>query len=112
MIKQTADFAVVVGGYNSSNTSHIVELCEEKHTTYFISSAGNLLSENSISHFDTHSKSEKVTYDYIPSKSPVNIILTSGASCPDSLVDRVLHRILSFFEEVKSTEEVLGRAIN
>ena len=112
LIKQHADFAVVVGGYNSSNTSHIVELCEEKHTTYFISSAGNLLSANSISHFDTHSKSEKVSYNYIPSKSPVNIILTSGASCPDSLVDQVLHRILSFFEGVKPTEEVLNRVIN
>lgn len=112
LIKQPADFAVVVGGYNSSNTSHIVELCEEKHTTYFISSAGNLLSKNSISHFDTQSKSEKISYNYIPSKSPVNIILTSGASCPDSLVDRVLHRILSFFEGVKSTEEVLERVIN
>jgi 4-hydroxy-3-methylbut-2-enyl diphosphate reductase len=112
LIKQPADFAVVVGGYNSSNTSHIVELCDEKHTTYFISSAGNLLSKHSISHFDTHSKSEKISYNYIPSKSPVNIILTSGASCPDSLVDRVLHRILSFFEGVKSTEEVLDRVIN
>lgn len=108
LIRQPADFAIVVGGYNSSNTSHIVELCEEKHITYFISSADKLISENSVSHFDIHTKSEKNTKNYIPSKSPVNIILTSGASCPDAVVDQVLHKILSFFGRVKPVEEVLS----
>jgi len=107
LVNQPADFAVVVGGYNSSNTGHIVELCEEKHKTYFIASADNLLSTGAVSHFDIHTKSEITTDNYMPSKSPVNIILTSGASCPDAVVDQVLHKILSFFNHTKSTEEVL-----
>lgn len=112
LVKQPADFAIVVGGYNSSNTGHIVELCEAKHITYFISSADKILSENSISHFDLKTKSERVTEKFIPPSTPVRIILTSGASCPDSVVDDVLHRILSYFDHVKSTDEVLAEAIN
>ncbi len=112
LIRQPADFAIVVGGYNSSNTGHIVELCEEKLTTYFISSADKLIAKNLISHFNIHTKSEKISRNYIPSKSPVNILLTSGASCPDSVVDQVLHKLLSFFERVKSTEEVLNEIVN
>ncbi len=108
LVNQPADFALVVGGYNSSNTGHIVELCEEKHKTYFISSADKLLSMDSVSHYDLHTHSEKITRNYIPAKSPVKIILTSGASCPDSIVDQVLHRLLSFFEDVKPVEEVLS----
>ncbi len=108
LVNQPADFAIVVGGYNSSNTGHIVELCEEKHKTYFISSADKLLSNDSISHYDLHTNSEKITRDFIPSKTPVKIILTSGASCPDSIVDQVLHRILSFFENVKPVDEVVS----
>ena len=112
LINRPADFAVVVGGYNSSNTSHIVELCERKHPTYFVSSADKILSENVISHFDIHTKTEKITENYIPSKLPLNIILTSGASCPDSVVDRVLQKFLSFFEGVKPTNDVLDTVIN
>lgn len=112
LINRPADFAVVVGGYNSSNTSHIVELCEEKHNTYFVSSADKILSENSISHFDIHTKTEKNTEKYIPSILPLKIILTSGASCPDSVVDSVLHKLLSFFKDVKPTDEVINAVLN
>jgi 4-hydroxy-3-methylbut-2-enyl diphosphate reductase len=112
LVRLPADFAIVVGGYNSSNTTHIVELCEEKHTTYFISSADKIISRDSISHYDIRTKSVKLTTNYIPSKSPVNIILTSGASCPDSVVDEVLHKILSYFEGLRTTDEVLSEIVN
>jgi 4-hydroxy-3-methylbut-2-enyl diphosphate reductase len=111
LVKEPVDFAIVVGGYNSSNTGHIVELCEEKHITYFISSAEKILPDNKIIHFDLRSKLEKVTENFIRSKTPVKIILTSGASCPDTLVDQVLGTILSFFENVRSTEEVLSEVL-
>ncbi len=107
LLKQKADFAVVVGGYNSSNTSHIVELCENKLKTFFISSSENLISDKSIRHFDIHSKKEVVTEDYIPKKYPIEIILTSGASCPDSVVDQVIQKSLSFFQNPKSLESIL-----
>lgn len=107
MLKHSADFALVVGGYNSSNTSHIVELCEERIKTYFISSEEKIISKDVISHFDIKSKRETITKNYIPEKDKVTIMLTSGASCPDSVVEGVLRKIHSFFSDVKSIEEVV-----
>ncbi|MHB8336163.1 MAG: 4-hydroxy-3-methylbut-2-enyl diphosphate reductase [Ignavibacteriaceae bacterium] len=111
LLNYKADFAIVVGGYNSSNTSHIVELCEEKLETYFISSEEKIISPTQISHFNFHTKQEVVTENYLLDKNPVDIILTSGASCPDAVVDRVLQKILSFFENTRSIEEVIKEAI-
>lgn len=108
LLETDADFAVVVGGYNSSNTSHIVELCERKFPTYFINSEKEIKSSAEIHHFNFHKKEMKVTRDYFPTTSPVKIVLTSGASCPDTLVDRVMMRILEFFAEARSTDEVLS----
>lgn len=103
-----ADLAIVVGGYNSSNTSHIVELLESKFTTYFINNADKVLSKNLISHFNFHTKQETVTENYLPTKEPVKIVLTSGASCPDAYVDEVLNKILSFYNNRRDVEEVIG----
>ena len=102
-----ADLAIVVGGYNSSNTSHIVELCEEKLPTYFISSSEKIISDKVISHFNIHKQKEESSSDFLPDKDPVKIILTSGASCPDSIVDDVLQKIISFYPDAKSTADVL-----
>ena len=107
LLEKNADIAIVVGGYNSSNTSHIVELCQEKLPTFFISSADKILSKDIISHFDFQNQTEIVTENFIPQKNPVNIILTSGASCPDSIVDEVLQKILFYFKGTRSIEEVL-----
>lgn len=107
LLKQNADLAIVVGGYNSSNTSHLVELCERKFQTYFIMDDSEIISSTKIRHFDLHSQQVKETENWIPNKKPIRIILTSGASCPDSVVDRVLQKVLSFFENVRSVEDVL-----
>ncbi len=97
LLKEEADLAIVVGGYNSSNTSHIVELCESRFNTYFISSEKNLISANKIRHYNYHNHTEIYTKDFLPQKKPVKIILTSGASCPDSVVEAVLNKILFFY---------------
>lgn len=107
LLKHPADLAIVVGGYNSSNTSHIVELCETKFPTYFISSAKEIESQNEINHFDYHNKERLTTKDFLPNKEKLGIILTSGASCPDAMVDGVMDKILSYFENVRSKEEIL-----
>jgi 4-hydroxy-3-methylbut-2-enyl diphosphate reductase len=112
LLKKNADLAIVVGGYNSSNTSHIVELCEEKLNTYFISSSEKIISSKAISHYNLKDKKEIITNDYIPETKPVDIILTSGASCPDSIVDQVLQKLLSFFDNTKTPEEVLEEVIS
>lgn len=111
LLQEQADFAIVVGGYNSSNTSHIVELCEEKLPTYFISSEEKIISSTQIKHFEIHSHQEKVTNDFIPAKDKVDIILTSGASCPDTVVEAVLRKIHSFFPDAKEIEEVVGEVV-
>jgi len=54
LLETEADLAIVVGGYNSSNTSHLVELCEEKFPTYFIRSEEDIVSSKEISHFNLH----------------------------------------------------------
>ncbi|HRI45844.1 MAG TPA: 4-hydroxy-3-methylbut-2-enyl diphosphate reductase [Ignavibacteriaceae bacterium] len=108
LLEDKSDFAIVVGGYNSSNTSHIVELCEEVLPTYFISNAEKIISEKIISHFDIHTKVEKETNNFIPVKNQVEIIVTSGASCPDAIVDEVMSKIISYFPGSKSVEEALN----
>lgn len=101
LLKTNADLAIVVGGYNSSNTSHIVELLEEKFPTYFIASSNEIISANKIKHFDLSSKSILETKSFLPEKDKVNIALTSGASCPDADVENVLRKLLSFFPNSK-----------
>lgn len=108
LLDTDADLAIVVGGYNSSNTSHIAELCERKFPTYFINSENEIKSPAEIHHFDYHNKKKKITTDFLPSVTPVRIVLTSGASCPDTLVDRVMLRILGFFPQAKSAESLLA----
>jgi 4-hydroxy-3-methylbut-2-enyl diphosphate reductase len=93
LLESNADLAIVVGGYNSSNTSHIVELCERKFPTYFINSDKEILSRDEIHYFNIHHKEKGVTKGFIPDKSPVKIILTSGASCPDTIVDNVMLKL-------------------
>jgi len=108
LLKEEADIAIVVGGFNSSNTSHLVELCEEKLPTYFISGEEDILSKERIKHFDYHNKRTLLTNDFIPDKLPIRIILTSGASCPDAIVDGVMDKFLSFYDVNKSKEEILN----
>jgi 4-hydroxy-3-methylbut-2-en-1-yl diphosphate reductase len=107
LLETGADMAVVVGGYNSSNTSHIVELCEQRFPTYFINSEREIKSAVEIHHYDYHRREKIATPDFLPGKSPVKIVLTSGASCPDTLVDRVMQRLLEFFPAVRSIDEVM-----
>jgi 4-hydroxy-3-methylbut-2-enyl diphosphate reductase len=97
LLKEKADLAIVAGGYNSSNTSHLVELCEHKLPTYFISSADKILNHNLISHWDLHNKIEKITKNFMPDKQEVTIMLTCGASCPDAVVESILLKLHSFF---------------
>lgn len=108
LLQTDADFAIVVGGYNSSNTSHIVELCERKFPTYFINSEREIKSPDEIHHFDYPAKAKRITHSFIGQQRPVRIVLTSGASCPDTLVDRVMMRLVEFFPDARALEEVMA----
>lgn len=108
LLELEADLAIVVGGYNSSNTTHLVELLEQKFPTFFIKNVSEITSKSSIQHFDIHKK-ELVSSAFLPqNKEHINIIITSGASCPDAQVDQVIQKILSFFPSTLSIEEALN----
>ncbi len=107
LLQSEADMAIVVGGYNSSNTQHLVELCETKFKTYFVSSSNNF-DNNTICHFDIHSQQEKKTDGYLPSKLPIKIVLTCGASCPDYQLELVMRKLLSFFSNTKSINDLIN----
>ena len=106
MLDTEADLAIVVGGYNSSNTSHLVELCEEKLPTYFINGPDKIISREEIVDCNWKTKEEKLITGYMPAKQPVKILITSGASCPDAVVEDVIEKITSFFPVEKTVEEI------
>jgi len=106
LLTEDVDIAIVVGGYNSSNTSHLVELLETKFKTFFIFSENNIISKNEIVHFDFHNKKEVYSKTFLPEKEKIRIAITSGASCPDSVVDNIISKILSFFPKLKNMNEI------
>lgn len=113
VLEEHADLAIVVGGYNSSNTSHLVELCEEKVPTFFIKDVSEIDSSDLINHFNYPEKRMEQTQHWLPKdKNQVRIIITSGASCPDAVVDRVMQKVLSFFENTVTIEEAVARALS
>ena len=109
MLETDADLAIIIGGYNSSNTSHLVELCEEKLPAYFISSGEKIVSAKNILHYNFHTKEELLTTDYLPQKNPVKILMTSGASCPDALVEGVIRKLAGFYPVTCSIEELINQ---
>lgn len=108
LIDHGADLGIVVGGYNSSNTSHIVELCADAMPTFFVDGAGEIVSPERIRHFDLGRREVVTSEGWLPVKRPVDIVLTCGASCPDAILDEVLLRILSFFDGARDVGDVLA----
>lgn len=111
LLEAEADFAIVVGGYNSSNTTNIVKICEEEIKTFFIDSPDRIISEKEINHFDVSRQSVVISNDYLPNKYPVDILITSGASCPDSTVESVIRKIVSFYNGAKDVDTVVSNVI-
>jgi len=112
LLDTPANFAIVVGGYNSSNTSHLVELCEKKLPTYFIRSADDIVSSRQINHYKIDRKEEVTTLSYLPEKKPAKILITSGASCPDALVEQVIRKLLGFYKRPSTIDDEIERVLN
>ena len=113
LIADGADLAIVVGGYNSSNTSHLVELCEDAGLpTFFVRDADELVSPRLVRHFDWRAKETRETRDWLPldrtDAAPLDVLLTAGASCPDALLDDVVGRLLKWFPDARPTAEALA----
>ncbi|MFZ9877644.1 MAG: 4-hydroxy-3-methylbut-2-enyl diphosphate reductase, partial [Chitinophagaceae bacterium] len=91
----------------SSNTSHLVELCEEKLPTYFIENASKINSANEIIHFNLHEKKETSSIGFLPAKEPIHILITSGASCPDAIMEGVIEKVLALIPGTTPVESQL-----
>lgn len=112
LLETEADLAIVIGGKNSSNSSHLVELCEQKLPTYFIDDASKIIDAKQIEKTNWKNKQTEIVSDFLPDKNPIRILMTSGASCPDAVVESVILKILGFYGLENAFEAVKKRWIN
>ncbi len=109
MLDTPADLAMVVGGRNSSNTSHLVELCEQRLPTYFIRSADDIISASTLLHTDWRTQQEQTIEGYLPmDKASITILMTSGASCPDAMVEGVISKLAEIVPGTRSMEDIMA----
>lgn len=109
MLRKPMDLLLVVGGYNSSNTAHLVEIAEPELPTFFICGASCIKSLEEIVHYDLHHREEK-TSDYsrlFSDDRPVTVGITAGASCPNNLIEETLVKV---FELRGISREMLAEA--
>ncbi|MEN9382811.1 MAG: hypothetical protein RI940_1694 [Bacteroidota bacterium] len=111
LLETEADLAIVMGGKNSSNSSHLVELCEQKLPTYFIDDSSKIINENEIISNDWKTKNAVKVNNYIPKKSIVKILMTSGASCPDAVVESAIQKIATYFGKQDELEKLINEWI-
>ena len=107
LMEEVADFALIIGGYNSSNTTHLVELLEQKFPSFFINNKDNIKSSSEIDSFNIHTKTIETITNYATEKDSLRIIITSGASCPDAVVDEVIQKLLFLFGITIDIESVI-----
>lgn len=93
LLRTELDILLVVGGYNSSNTTHLAEIGEKAVSTYFVRNAECLQSKDMIRHFDLHEKTETFTTSWLPT-GLATIGITAGASCPNNLIEETILKVL------------------
>jgi 4-hydroxy-3-methylbut-2-enyl diphosphate reductase len=92
LLADPLNLLLVIGGYNSSNTSHLAEMGEAKLPTYFIKNASKMVSGNLIVHYNQHLQQEVETVKWLP-EGPSIVGITAGASCPNNLIEDIIHRL-------------------
>jgi 4-hydroxy-3-methylbut-2-enyl diphosphate reductase len=92
LLTEPLDLLLVIGGYNSSNTSHLAEMGEAKLPTYFIKNAAKMVSDKRIQHYNQHRHQEVETENWLPS-GDITVGVTAGASCPNNLIEDTIRRL-------------------
>lgn len=93
LLRKPLDVLLVIGGYNSSNTTHLVEIGRKRLPTFFVRDATRLLSAKEIRHFDLERKEEVVSEGWLPGEGLWRVGITAGASCPNNLIEAVMVRL-------------------
>ena len=91
LLRDKLDLLIVIGGYNSSNTSHLAEMGEAKLPTYFIKNAAKM-EPDKITHYNLHVHKEVETKNWLPA-GKVTVGVTAGASCPNNLIEDTIQRL-------------------
>ena len=112
LLEIPADIAIVMGGKNSSNSSHLVELCENKLPTYFIDGPEKLIDPNTLLNTNWRNKEQAIITNYLPTKQPTTILMTSGASCPDTVVEAVIRQIADYYHVSDALKAIEAKWIN
>ena len=105
LLADPLDLLLVIGGYNSSNTSHLAEMGEAKLPTFFIKNAAKMVSDKSIQHYNQHLHKEVETKDWLPTGN-ITVGITAGASCPNNLIEDTIRRLFEL--RGISVQEVLA----
>jgi 4-hydroxy-3-methylbut-2-enyl diphosphate reductase len=107
LLDDEGDVAIVVGGYNSSNTSHLAELCEGRVPVFYVKDDEEILSVDEIKHLVLPEKKITVSRDWLPKckNAPVRVLISAGASCPDATVERVIEKIATFFTPERGLQD-------
>ena len=92
LLAEPLDMMIVVGGYNSSNTTHLAEMSAERVPCYFIRNKSKIVSDKTILNFDLHRQAEIQTENWLPPRA-VYIGITAGASCPNNIIDDTVRRL-------------------
>jgi 4-hydroxy-3-methylbut-2-en-1-yl diphosphate reductase len=95
LLNEPMDLLIVIGGYNSSNTSHLAEMGESKLPTYFIKNAAKMVSDKQIVHWNQHLQREVETDNWLPVGEAI-VGVTAGASCPNNLIEDTIRRLFEF----------------
>jgi 4-hydroxy-3-methylbut-2-enyl diphosphate reductase len=115
MLRKPMNVLFVVGGYNSSNTTHLVEIGEQELPTFFIRNADCLTSLEQIIHYDFHEKREiESKYpQFLLGEVPAVIGVTAGASCPNNLIEDTIVKVFALrgisLDQIKHTLFPAGR---
>jgi 4-hydroxy-3-methylbut-2-enyl diphosphate reductase len=107
LLQEPLALLLVIGGYNSSNTSHLAEMGEAKLPTYFIKNAAKMESDQLIHHYNLHEHKEIKTRDWLPS-GKITVGITAGASCPNNLIEDTIRRLFEL--RGISVQDLLARA--
>jgi 4-hydroxy-3-methylbut-2-enyl diphosphate reductase len=92
LLREPMNLLLVIGGYNSSNTSHLAEMGEAKLPTFFIKNAAKMVSDTLIVHYNQHLQKEVETHGWLPC-GDITVGITAGASCPNNLIEDTIRRL-------------------